>query len=43
MYELTSLSEGGAHNLKQFADGDAGYLQSWQMRDRRMPREMSQS
>ena len=30
MYELTSLSEAGAHHLKQFAEGYTDYLQSWQ-------------
>ncbi len=30
VYELTPLSETGAHHLKQFADGYGEYLQSWQ-------------
>jgi hypothetical protein len=30
VYELTSLSEAGAHHLKQFAEGYTDYLQSWQ-------------
>jgi hypothetical protein len=30
VYELTPLSEAGAHHLKQFADGYGDYLRSWQ-------------
>jgi hypothetical protein len=30
VYELTSLSDAGAHHLKQFADGYGDYLQSWE-------------
>jgi hypothetical protein len=30
VYELTSLSEAGAHHLKQFADDYREYLHSWQ-------------
>lgn len=30
VYELTSLSEAGAHHLKQFAHGYSDYLHSWQ-------------
>ncbi len=30
VYEFTSLSEAGAHHLKQFAEGYTEYLQSWQ-------------
>ena len=30
VYELTSLSEVGAHHLKQFADGYGEFLQSWE-------------
>ena len=30
VYELTPLSEAGAHHLKQFADGYGDYLQSWE-------------
>ena len=30
VYELTSLSEAGAHHLKQFAEGYTEYVQSWQ-------------
>jgi hypothetical protein len=30
VYELTPLSEAGAHHLKQFADGYGEYLRSWQ-------------
>lgn len=30
VYDLTSLSEAGAHHLTQFADGYSDYLQSWQ-------------
>lgn len=30
VYELTSLSDAGAHHLKQFADGYRDYLLSWQ-------------
>lgn len=30
VYELTALSEAGAHHLQQFAEGYAEYLQSWQ-------------
>lgn len=29
-YELTPLSEAGAHHLKQFADDYGDYLRSWQ-------------
>ncbi|HJS97055.1 MAG TPA: hypothetical protein VJ741_22490 [Solirubrobacteraceae bacterium] len=29
-YELTSLSQAGAHYLEQFADGYSDYLRSWQ-------------
>ena len=30
VYEFTSLSEAGAHHLKQFAEAYTEYLQSWQ-------------
>lgn len=30
VYELTALSETGAHHLKQFANGYRDYLRSWQ-------------
>ena len=30
VYELTPLSEPGAHHLKQFADGYGDFLQSWE-------------
>ena len=30
VYELTPLSEAGAHHLKQFADGYSDFLQSWE-------------
>ncbi len=30
VYELTALSEPGAHHLKQFAEGYTEYLESWQ-------------
>ena len=30
VYELTPLSEAGAHHLKQFAEGYGDYLRSWQ-------------
>jgi hypothetical protein len=30
VYELTPLSEAGAHHLRQFADGYGDYLQSWE-------------
>lgn len=30
VYELTPLSEAGAHHLKQFADSYRDYLRSWQ-------------
>jgi Polyketide cyclase / dehydrase and lipid transport len=30
VYELTPLSEAGAHHLTQFADGYGDYLHSWQ-------------
>jgi hypothetical protein len=30
VYELTPLSEAGAHHLKTFADGYGNYLESWQ-------------
>jgi len=30
VYELTPLSEAGAHHLTQFADGYSEYLHSWQ-------------
>jgi hypothetical protein len=30
VYELTPLSEAGAHHLTQFADSYGDYLQSWQ-------------
>jgi hypothetical protein len=30
VYELTPLSQAGAHHLKQFADGYGDYLQSWE-------------
>jgi hypothetical protein len=30
VYELTSLSEAGAHHLTQFAEGYTEYLRSWQ-------------
>jgi hypothetical protein len=30
VYELTPLSEAGAHHLNQFADGYGDYLRSWQ-------------
>ena len=30
VYELTALSDAGAHHLRQFADGYSDYLQSWQ-------------
>lgn len=29
-YELTPLSEAGAHHLTQFADGYGDHLRSWQ-------------
>ena len=30
VYELTSLSDAGAHRLKHFADGYGDYLRSWE-------------
>jgi hypothetical protein len=30
VYDLTSLSEAGAHHLKQFVDGYDAHLRSWQ-------------
>jgi len=30
VYELTPLSEAGAHHLKQFADGYGDFLRSWE-------------
>jgi hypothetical protein len=30
VYDLTPLSEAGAHHLKQFADGYGDFLQSWE-------------
>jgi hypothetical protein len=30
VYELTPLSETGAHHLQEFADGYADFLQSWE-------------